>query len=223
MKTNNAFTLIELLVVIAIIAILSAILFPVFAQAREKARQTSCVSNLRQLGSATLMYASDYDEGLPLIRRDKSWTYTVQPYIKSFQILRCASDTSSNWSPNPADTNVTYPSAFRVSSYAINGMMSPEITTNANISLASVSRPSSVIYMAESARNLTENYFHAHVWPTRHWLPTTNTPDDISTATHAGGFNTSYLDGHAKHVRWSQVWWQDIANGIEKGSFDPRQ
>src|SRR5689334_4870314 len=63
---NKGFTLIELLVVIAIIAILAAILFPVFAQAREKARQTSCLSNEKQLGTAFLMYVQDYDETFPL-------------------------------------------------------------------------------------------------------------------------------------------------------------
>ena len=62
---NQAFTLIELLVVIAIIAILAAILFPVFAQAREKARQTSCLSNAKQIGLASQMYDQDYDEILP--------------------------------------------------------------------------------------------------------------------------------------------------------------
>ena len=64
---KKGFTLIELLVVIAIIAILAAILFPVFAQAREKARQTSCLSNLKQIGTATMLYADDYDECLPLM------------------------------------------------------------------------------------------------------------------------------------------------------------
>ena len=65
-KSNKAFTLIELLVVIAIIAILAAILFPVFAQAREKARQTSCMSNERQLGLAVVQYVQDNDEMMPL-------------------------------------------------------------------------------------------------------------------------------------------------------------
>src|SRR5438128_2409644 len=94
MSQKRGFTLIELLVVIAIIAILAAILFPVFAQAREKARATSCLSNTKQLGLAHLMYAQDYDEEFAT-----SWCYgfpgefswAVQPYMKSLQILFCPS------------------------------------------------------------------------------------------------------------------------------------
>ena len=85
----GAFTLIELLVVIAIIAILAAILFPVFAQAREKARQTGCLSNLKQIGTSTLMYVQDYDEAMFPAWYDAGpagnghWFFRVSPYIKS--------------------------------------------------------------------------------------------------------------------------------------------
>lgn len=93
-RPYQGFTLIELLVVIAIIAILAAILFPVFAQAREKARQTTCLSNVKELGLAHQMYWQDYDETTVT-----SWSYGfpgdfewyVQPYIKSLQILFCPS------------------------------------------------------------------------------------------------------------------------------------
>ncbi len=97
--SKKGFTLIELLVVIAIIAILAAILFPVFAQAREKARAVSCLSNTKQIGLAHLMYAQDYDESFA-----SSWCYgfpgefswAVQPYMKSLKILLCPDRTVSS-------------------------------------------------------------------------------------------------------------------------------
>ncbi|HLH78704.1 MAG TPA: DUF1559 domain-containing protein [Chthonomonas sp.] len=105
-RTNRAFTLIELLVVIAIIAILAAILFPVFAQAREDARKTSCVSNLKQLATGVLMYTQDYDETFPSVTGNgyppqpgipfgtDTWVYNdivviIQPYVKNFDVFFC--------------------------------------------------------------------------------------------------------------------------------------
>ena len=106
---RRGFTLIELLVVIAIIAILAAILFPVFAQAREKARQASCMSNLKQIGLALNQYAQDYDESHPgvwfgpvnkgpwSVQSDATtfykWMDAVYPYVKNEQVFICPSDT----------------------------------------------------------------------------------------------------------------------------------
>lgn len=98
MKQNkSAFTLIELLVVIAIIAILAAILFPVFAQARDKARSASCLSNMKQLGLALNMYQQDYDGALmqttsedPILKIH--WSWVLQPYVKNLGIFVCPSD-----------------------------------------------------------------------------------------------------------------------------------
>jgi len=107
---RRGFTLIELLVVIAIIAILAAILFPVFARAREKARQTSCLSNMKQIGLAMIMYTQDYDEKFVSLRQNNChnptgrrlnqgngqrcnyWIECVAPYVKNDQIFRCPSD-----------------------------------------------------------------------------------------------------------------------------------
>src|SRR5436190_13511915 len=112
---QTGFTLIELLVVIAIIAILAAILFPVFAQAREKARSISCLSNTKQISLAYAMYNQDYDEGFPATVTERqappgtpdtadarspfSYRVLLQPYIKSQQVFKCPS--APNW-PAPA-------------------------------------------------------------------------------------------------------------------------
>jgi prepilin-type N-terminal cleavage/methylation domain-containing protein/prepilin-type processing-associated H-X9-DG protein len=97
MTRRRGFTIIELLVVIAIIAILAGILFPVFAQAREKARATTCISNAKQIGTAVHMYIADYDELMPLVQINNpsatvsriTWVGLIQPYEKSWQMHKC--------------------------------------------------------------------------------------------------------------------------------------
>jgi prepilin-type N-terminal cleavage/methylation domain-containing protein/prepilin-type processing-associated H-X9-DG protein len=97
LRRHRGFTLIELLVVIAIIAILAAILFPVFARAREKARQSGCQSNLKQIGIAATMYAQDYDETMVTAWRmsnnqdGTTWADMLMPYMKNLQLLDCPS------------------------------------------------------------------------------------------------------------------------------------
>ena len=115
-RRNHGFTLIELLVVIAIIAILAAILFPVFAQVREKARATACLSNEKQIGLAFIQYAQDYDETLPCGAQlnyggflGAGWAGQVYPYVKSAAVFACPDDTTSG---NPKATPPTYPVSY---------------------------------------------------------------------------------------------------------------
>jgi len=105
---RSGFTLIELLVVIAIIAILAAILFPVFARAREKARQTTCLSNLKQIGLGIMMYVQDYDErymyGWHIYACSSTWEGFIMPYVKNEQIFLCPS--------GPADSGINVSGAY---------------------------------------------------------------------------------------------------------------
>ena len=122
---KSAFTLIELLVVIAIIAILAAILFPVFARARENARRSSCQSNLKQIGLGVMQYVQDYDEKYPLNNTPgytggfAQWEYRLQPYVKSTQIFRCPSSSKGEPYTNVSDgtTTISVPNHFN---YGVN-------------------------------------------------------------------------------------------------------
>ncbi len=129
---RSGFTLIELLVVIAIIAILAAILFPVFARARENARRASCLSNLKQIGLGIMQYTQDYDEKYParyigngngVTFEYNSWRRTTFPYVKSTQIYECPSNTGNTIRAYDSDPSVVPAGqpVFHIS-YAINGL-----------------------------------------------------------------------------------------------------
>lgn len=111
---RRAFTLIELLVIIAIIALLAAILFPVFSLARENARRSTCTSNQKQIGLALLQYAQDNDQRFPLLGaagppQIPGWSSTIQPYVKSWQMFQCPSEPKKpNYTKLPDDANGFY-------------------------------------------------------------------------------------------------------------------
>jgi prepilin-type N-terminal cleavage/methylation domain-containing protein/prepilin-type processing-associated H-X9-DG protein len=138
---KRGFTLIELLVVIAIIAILAAILFPVFAKAREKARQSSCLSNEKQIGLAIMTYCSDYDETFPSTYYYQNgatsangyvdWTGMVMPYVKNTQVFVCSSHKVGGWAPTCFDSSVT-PPAGQVSLNSANDVQTPRKSYTSN-------------------------------------------------------------------------------------------
>jgi len=165
-KFSNAFTLIELLVVIAIIAILAAILFPVFATAREKARQTSCASNLKQLGIGLVQYCQDYDENLPfgthpqLGNREQGWAGEIYPYVKSTGVFACPDDqTVPDATPGANTTVQNCPvlggTPWNTISYALNmaflyGVVTPVTSpTGALLSQALWTSPSRTVLLME--------------------------------------------------------------------------
>jgi prepilin-type N-terminal cleavage/methylation domain-containing protein/prepilin-type processing-associated H-X9-DG protein len=139
---HKGFTLIELLVVIAIIAILAAILFPVFAKVREKARQISCISNEKQLGLAFAQYVNDYDEtnppgGISNYWNEEGWAQQIYTYVKSEKVFTCPDDSS------PTD-NFNYPDAI---SYAMNSNFS--LDGGGPLRLSSLQSPSNTIELFE--------------------------------------------------------------------------
>ena len=210
-RRPNAFTLIELLVVIAIIAILAAILFPVFAKAREKARQTSCLSNLKQLGLAVMQYCQDYDETYPISYQDAAggpgtasqipltWPNRIQTYIKSTQLYGCPSDSRP--------PNVDFAGCRPIlQSYAWNryaGIDIPAWGYYNVLALAAVQAPAGLVLFGDDSSDwLTAGYGgRFNTLDSPDWFESLDT--QVFAGRHMGGDNMVFADGHAKWVNSS--------------------
>jgi prepilin-type N-terminal cleavage/methylation domain-containing protein/prepilin-type processing-associated H-X9-DG protein len=184
---KRGFTLIELLVVIAIIAILAAILFPVFARARENARRSSCMSNLKQIGIAMMQYTQDNDELYMVVDETTSydWFDPLQPYIKSKQVFRCPSLREST---PPTETD-----------YLINALFAH------GTSMAQFENVSQQIAAAERKENITAEDYHAEATGLQGGVDAGEFFDRLETQRHLGGSNYLFGDGHVKWYRWENT------------------
>ena len=224
-KKTSAFTLIELLVVIAIIAILAAILFPVFARARENARRASCQSNLKQIGLGVMQYAQDYDERYPASRWNGSgddnlnnaysWRRVTFPYTKSAQLFSCPSNI---YNARPSDDSgasrmAVLPAGSPVftCSYAINGSDGYGNIPGSPISnvlnsdgayggarLAAVNNPAQTVFVGE--------YEWLDTWINWGDGNATNVnANGLYFRGHLGNSNFLFADGHVKAMKVPQT------------------
>lgn len=217
MKTKNAFTLIELLVVIAIIAILAAILFPVFAQAREKARQASCMSNLKQLGLGVMQYIQDYDERYVLVRSvyptangaGVTWQSLIQPYVKNTQVTGCPDNPKQGtyytgdcgyYDAMPTGAPTRYPIDHGYSFATVTGgdpstAAMPGFSYGNNVpapKMSLISYPASVLMIVENNGN---NCADSCAWCYA-----------ANSFCHTGKMNITFCDGHVKAFTPTQMY-----------------
>jgi len=217
---TGGFTLIELLVVIAIIAILAAILFPVFAKVREKARQTSCLSNEKQIGLSILEYVQDNDEGFPPAARfgndQDGWANSVYPYIKSTGVFICPDDPDTAAPAGQYETSYALNAAMRPNYGAIGsklaGQTSPAVTVMAVESTYGYS-DFGIVGSAKDYSSYTDGFYWAgsallmtgplgSATDNNTYLPA-QSPAIMDTpyktaGIHTGGSNFLLADGHAK-------------------------
>lgn len=215
-RRREAFTLIELLVVIAIIAILAAILFPVFGRARENARRASCQSNLKQIGLGVMQYVQDYDEKYPLQERADqancyaltpgtacnnggsdvstiNWIWSTHPYVKSWQLFRCPSATSASLLQNALAGNRD-PFGNNNNSYNVNGVIVGNGYDGTPRAAASMQSVATLILVQEDAsashRAFTRPLYNGSSY--QEWLTTGY------NNMHFEGGNLLFADGHVK-------------------------
>jgi prepilin-type N-terminal cleavage/methylation domain-containing protein/prepilin-type processing-associated H-X9-DG protein len=225
-QRGRGFTLIELLVVIAIIAILAAILFPVFAQAREKARMTSCLSNMKQLGTGLMMYVQDYDQAYPRIRfrgGDYVWRNAVMPYVKNMGVFACPSNARSGMcpadpnrksSPSVSETALcaegwaSEPTRSMPISYGMNSCATswyPADDPNglpskvSPLNEAKIPRPAETIIIAENTWATADIHME---WT---WGICNGVQTHQASRSAGGRANFIFFDGHAKNLKWVQT------------------
>ena len=200
-RARRAFTLIELLVVIAIIAILAAILFPVFAQAREKARQTTCLNNVKQLGLAWKMYADDWEGTYPANRYDDkrghtTWKTSISSYVK-ITTFQCP---SNSYFGDPVEDDLVKFGR----SYCMNGAAAHE-----SLAEDDVKSPSEVIAICECRYQYPDVYPADQSWSSflySHEPGATPMSREGVMQVHGGGTsNYAFFDGHAKAMKPKQT------------------
>lgn len=199
-RSRRGFTLIELLVVIAIVCVLAAILFPVFARARENGRRASCQSNLKQIGVATMQYLQDNDERYMLhahveggVQVSDSWFVPLQAYIKSEQVFKCPSNPGNERNVFPDNDNSPIDPD---TDYIQNGLFVHAIHA------AKIETPALQIFAAE--RQVNYNVEDYHPWPE----PGNSCQPEWSNAhktVHLDGSNYLFADGHVKWYRWERT------------------
>jgi prepilin-type N-terminal cleavage/methylation domain-containing protein/prepilin-type processing-associated H-X9-DG protein len=231
-QKRSGFTLIELLVVIAIIALIAAILYPVFASAREKARQTTCASNLKQLGLGVLQYAQDNDDCFPVEFGGSNicWEITIYPYVKNSMVYVCP-DALSTIKGFPAQFIATnYSDDYWTSSYAANDdTFDPTsqyygTTKPAVILMNSIPKPDQMVMLFDSdldvnaAGNATSGnsfyggfYFNipTSIGPCNNGAPSTDSDcrtANFPPARHNNGDNFCFADGHVKWAANETIW-----------------
>jgi len=226
LRPKRGFTLIELLVVIAIIAILAAILFPVFARARENARKANCQSNLKQLAQATLMYAQDYDETHAWWSRNGTPDQcplpppqAVYPYVKNNKAYNCPSGRNQRDTDTYRDFTFPGPASYGYAwaAWAFGESRSRPIT------LAEINSTATTIMLADSAHVIGTK--GAIIWSNiccddgccgdpLDGLTRDGKPVDEKQSRHFGGENVAFMDGHVKWMRSTDLFgqWSVLTN-----------